>query len=89
MCLNEWYSEVCIGKYLFDYFPIQNGDSLSPPLLNFTLEYAITKVQENQMQLKWNGIHQLPAYADDVNLLVNNIDTIKKNTTETLIYARK
>jgi hypothetical protein len=34
--------------------------------------------------LKLNGTHQILAYADDVNLLRNNIDTIKKNT-ETLI----
>jgi hypothetical protein len=26
--------------------------------------------------LKLNGTHQLPAYADDVNLLRDNIDTI-------------
>jgi hypothetical protein len=38
--------------------------------------------------LKLNGTHQLLAYADDVNLLGDNIDTIKKNT-ETLIDARK
>jgi hypothetical protein len=38
--------------------------------------------------LKFNGTHQLLANADDVNLLVDNIDTIKKNT-ETLIDARK
>jgi hypothetical protein len=35
-----------------------------------------------------NGTHKLLAYADDVNLLRDNIDAIKKNT-ETLIYARK
>jgi hypothetical protein len=23
--LNETYSEVCIGKHLFDTFPIENG----------------------------------------------------------------
>jgi hypothetical protein len=38
--------------------------------------------------LKLNGTQQLLAYADDVNLLGDNIDTVKKNT-ETLIYANK
>jgi hypothetical protein len=71
---------------LSDSFPIQNA--LSPPLFNFPLEYAIRKVQETQVGLKSNGTHQLLAYADDVNLLGDNIDTIKKNT-ETLIDASK
>jgi hypothetical protein len=35
-----------------------------------------------------NGTHQLLAYTDYVNLLGDNIDTIKKNT-ETLIDASK
>jgi hypothetical protein len=35
-----------------------------------------------------NGTHQLLAYADDVNLLEDNIDTTKKNT-ESLIDASK
>jgi hypothetical protein len=38
--------------------------------------------------LKLNGTHQLLAYADDVNLLGNNIDYIKKNI-ETLIDASR
>jgi hypothetical protein len=38
--------------------------------------------------LKLNGTHQLLAYSDDVNLLGDNIDTVKKNT-ETLIDASK
>jgi hypothetical protein len=44
------------------------------------LAYAIRKVQENQVILKLNGTHQLLAYADDVNLLGDNIDTIERNT---------
>jgi hypothetical protein len=67
-----------------DSFPIQNGlkqgDALSPLLFNFALDCAIRKVQENQVGLKVNGTHQLLAYADDVNLLEDNIDTIKKNS---------
>jgi hypothetical protein len=39
------------------------------------------------MGLKLNGAHQLMIYADDVNLLADNIDTIRK--TETLTDASK
>jgi hypothetical protein len=77
---------------LSDTFPIQNclkqGDALSPLLFNFALEYAIRKLQENQLGLKLNGTHELLAYADDVHLLRDNKDTVKKNT-ETLIDASK
>jgi hypothetical protein len=38
--------------------------------------------------LKLNGTHQLLVYADNVNLLEDNIDTIKKNT-QTLIDTSK
>jgi hypothetical protein len=36
-------------------------------------------MQENKVGLKLNGT-QLPAYAEDVNLLGDSIGTIKKNT---------
>jgi hypothetical protein len=38
--------------------------------------------------LKLNGTHQLLVYADDVYVLGDNIDTIKKNT-HTLIDSSK
>jgi hypothetical protein len=38
--------------------------------------------------LKLNGTHQLLVYADDVNLLGDNIGIIKRNT-QTLIDASK
>jgi hypothetical protein len=80
MCLNETYSKVHIGKHLSDSIPIQNGlkqgDALSSLLFNFAVEYAIRKVQDNHVGLKLNGTHQVLAYADDVNLLGDNTETL-------------
>jgi hypothetical protein len=86
MCLNGICSKIRIGKYLSDNFPIEYA--LSPLLFNFVLGYDIRKVQENQVGLKLNGTLQLLVYADCINLLGDNIDTINKNI-ETLIDASK
>jgi hypothetical protein len=92
MCLSEAYNKVRIGKYFSDKFPIQNGlkqgHALSPLFFKFSFEYAIRKVQENQVGLKLNATYQLLIYADDVNLLADNINTIKKNP-QNLIDASK
>jgi hypothetical protein len=55
---------------------------------NLALEYAIWKVQDNQIGLKLNRTQQLLVYADDVNLVTDNIDTIQENT-ETLTVTSK
>jgi hypothetical protein len=77
---------------LSDTFHIKNGlkegDALSPLLLIFAVEYAIRRVQANQEGLKWNGTHQLPVYAVDVNILGESMYTIQENI-ESLVVASK
>jgi hypothetical protein len=81
MCLNQTHSKGLVGKHLSDNFPIQDnlkyGEALSSLLFNFTSENASRKVQKNQVGLKFSGTRQLLVYAEGVNLLAYNINTIK------------
>jgi hypothetical protein len=92
ICLTESYRRFRVGKNFSDMFPIRKvlkqRDVHSPLLFNFVLVYAIKRVQLNQDGLKLNGIHQLLAYADDVNILVGSEHTVNKNA-DTLVAAAK
>jgi hypothetical protein len=93
MCLNETYSRVRIGKNLSDKFIVQNGlkheDALSPLLFNFSLEYAIRRVEQKLEGLKLNWTHQLLTYAYYVNILGKSINTIQRDTEGLLVAGRK
>jgi hypothetical protein len=56
-------------------------------LFNFAFKYA-RRVKENQEGLILNGTHQHLAYANDVNVVGENIDTIQRNT-KALLDASK
>jgi hypothetical protein len=80
MCLNETYSSVHIGKNLSDKFHIQNGleqgGALSPVLFNFVWNMPTT----GSNWLKPKRTQQLMTYADDINIVGENTDAIKKTT---------
>jgi hypothetical protein len=69
VCLNETHSKVRIGESLSDVSylnGLKQGDALPPLLFNFASLYAVRKVRENLVGLKFNGTHQLLVYAIDV-----------------------
>ena len=92
MCLSQTYSRVRVGRFLSVAFPIlcdlKQGDALSPVLFNFALEYVIRKVQENRICLELNGKHQLLLYGDDVNMLGENLQTVRETSEIFIKEAR-
>jgi hypothetical protein len=51
--LNETYSKVCIGKNLYDAFPIQNGLKQGVAFAT-TFQFSFKKVQESQEGVELN-----------------------------------
>jgi hypothetical protein len=62
---------------------------LSPLIFNFVSQYAIRKAKGNQVGEKSNGTHQQLVCADYVNLVGDNLDTIKENTEIYLMLVRR
>jgi len=56
--------------------------------MQYQCQDAIRRVQVNEDDLKFNGTHQLLAYADDVNILGGIIHTLKENA-EALVAATR
>jgi len=72
-----------MGNYMSSSFPIENGlkqgDAFSPLLFNSALDYAIRKIQETNLELDGNDTHLVLDYAEDVNLIGDDIRTIERN----------
>jgi hypothetical protein len=92
MYLDEIYSKICISRNLSHAFHIycglKQGYALSPLFFNFVLKYSIRQVQVNEEVLESNGTHKFPVYAGSVNILGENVNTIKKNMVGMLEASR-
>jgi hypothetical protein len=92
LCLNEAYSKVLIGKSTSDNFPIQNvlEEEMLYCFSAFQLCFRICHLEGPRKpggtEIKWGTSGAV--YADDGNLMGDNIDTTKENR-ETLIDASK
>ena len=90
MCLNETYSRVP-GRQTFDMssikYGLKQGEGLSPLHFNFSLAYAIRRVQVNKDGLKLNVTHHILVYVD-VNILGRSVYITTKNTDCIVITSK-
>jgi hypothetical protein len=78
--------------HLSDTFPIQNclkQDIILQLLFHFVVKYAIKEAQANKGGLKLKGLPHFLIYADDVNLLSENIHRGDGHTFEQGAFMNK
>ena len=72
-------------------FSVENSlkqGNVSPLLFNFTVEYTIRKIQETNLGLDMNDTRQVWTYANDENLIGDDISATGRNANM-LLYACK
>jgi len=79
-----WNSEKVGSSNMSDSFKIRNGlkqgNALYPLIFNFALEYSILKMKKEKKRLSLNCLNQLFVYADEVDLIVDDINALQNNT---------
>ena len=68
----------CFSSSFYIENDLEQGDALSSLVFNFAAESAIVNVQETNLRLDMNGTHQVLTLMDDVNLIGDDIRTIKE-----------
>jgi hypothetical protein len=92
-CVNEIYSRVRVGKYLFVVFPIKSvlkkGDALSPTFFKFALEYVFRMGHFKKDGLKLICTHQSLVFSADVSIFERKLLTVKKSTAAFLFVIKE
>ena len=59
---------------------LKQGDALSTLLFNLVLEYVIRSVERRRHGMTLNGVSQVLAYADDLDLVADSKNILIGNT---------